>query len=72
MTGATAAAMVGKTDDASVEQNASEQQDHDHEHQAVPADIALRVKALETVLVEKEPLLPFQWILSRVRPPQFR
>ena len=27
--------------------------DHDHDHQDVPADIALRVKALESVLVEK-------------------
>ena len=56
LTGAavTAAAMVGKTDAASAEQNASEQQGQDHDHQVVPADIALRVKALETVLVEKE------------------
>jgi nitrile hydratase len=28
-------------------------QDHDHEHQAVPSDPALRVKALESLLVEK-------------------
>jgi nitrile hydratase len=27
--------------------------DHDHEHQAVPSDAALRVKALESLLVEK-------------------
>jgi nitrile hydratase len=27
--------------------------DHDHEHQAVPSDLALRVKALESLLVEK-------------------
>src|SRR5579864_2268714 len=27
--------------------------DHDHEHQAVPSDPALRVKALESLLVEK-------------------
>ncbi|SOD98116.1 nitrile hydratase subunit alpha [Caenispirillum bisanense] len=27
--------------------------DHDHDHQAVPSDPALRVKALETLLVEK-------------------
>jgi nitrile hydratase len=36
---------------------ASDQQpaahDHDHEHQAVPSDVALRVKALESLLVEK-------------------
>jgi nitrile hydratase subunit alpha len=28
-------------------------QEHDHEHQAVPSDPALRVKALESLLVEK-------------------
>lgn len=27
--------------------------DHDHSHQAVPSDLALRVKALESLLVEK-------------------
>ena len=27
--------------------------DHDHEHQAVPSDVALRVKSLESLLVEK-------------------
>ncbi len=27
--------------------------DHDHEHQAVPSDISLRVKSLESLLVEK-------------------
>src|SRR5438105_706102 len=26
---------------------------HDHEHQAVPSDVALRTKALESLLVEK-------------------
>jgi len=34
-------------------QNAARAQDHDHEHQAVPSDPALRVKALESLLVEK-------------------
>jgi len=29
------------------------QEHHDHDHQAVPSDVALRVKALESVLVEK-------------------
>src|ERR1700682_3871401 len=29
------------------------QHDHDHEHQAVPSDFALRVKSLESLLVEK-------------------
>src|SRR5262249_20622250 len=27
--------------------------DHDHEHQAAPSDLTLRVKALESLLVEK-------------------
>ena len=27
--------------------------DHDHEHQAVPSDLTLRVKSLESLLVEK-------------------
>ncbi len=31
----------------------SNEQGHDHEHQAVPSDPALRVKALESLLVEK-------------------
>lgn len=31
----------------------SSEHDHDHEHQAVPSDFALRVKALESLLVEK-------------------
>jgi nitrile hydratase len=29
------------------------QHDHDHEHQTVPSDLTLRVKALESLLVEK-------------------
>jgi nitrile hydratase len=31
----------------------AQQQDHDHDHQDVPSDPALRVKALESLLVEK-------------------
>src|ERR1700740_1467249 len=31
----------------------SHQHPHDHDHQAVPSDPALRVKALESLLVEK-------------------
>jgi nitrile hydratase subunit alpha len=31
----------------------ADQHDHDHEHQAVPSDLTLRVKALESLLVEK-------------------
>ncbi len=34
-------------------QSAHAQHDHDHEHQAVPSDLTLRVKALESILVEK-------------------
>jgi len=30
-----------------------EDHDHDHDHQAVPSDLALRVKALESLLIEK-------------------
>ena len=30
-----------------------DRRDHDHDHQAVPSDVALRVKALESLLVEK-------------------
>jgi nitrile hydratase len=31
----------------------SREHDHDHDHQAVPSDLTLRVKALESLLVEK-------------------
>ena len=31
----------------------SAEHDHDHDHTAIPSDLALRVKALESVLVEK-------------------
>ena len=34
-------------------QSSSSVHDHEHEHQAVPSDMALRVKALESLLVEK-------------------
>jgi len=34
-------------------ENAAHAQDHSHDHQAVPSDPALRVKALESLLVEK-------------------
>jgi len=33
--------------------NAQEPRSHGHDHQAVPSDVALRVKALESLLVEK-------------------
>lgn len=40
---------------ASTQQPAAVDRDHqhDHDHQAVPSDVALRVKALESLLVEK-------------------
>ena len=49
LTAATAAAGAAMTGDLS-HANA---QGHDHEHQAVPSDLTLRVKALESLLVEK-------------------
>ena len=47
--GATAAGVAG---------GAPAQHDHDHDHQVVPDDIALRVRALESILVEKEMIDP--------------
>jgi len=44
-----AAALVGEPHTA----HAHTHQDPDHDHQAVPSDLALRVKALESLLVEK-------------------
>ena len=41
------------TTGAVVAQDAAKAQDHDHNHQVVPPDPALRVKALESLLVEK-------------------
>jgi nitrile hydratase subunit alpha len=38
---------------AAAAQNMVHGQEHEHEHQAVPSDPALRVKALESLLVEK-------------------
>src|SRR5260370_37888308 len=38
---------------AAAAQNMAHAQDHDHDHEAVPSDPALRVKALESLLVEK-------------------
>jgi nitrile hydratase len=44
-TGATAAAASGS--------GSAHAQEHDHDHQDVPSDLTLRVKALESLLVEK-------------------
>ena len=38
--------------------NAQQQSDDNHDHQVIPSDIALRVKALETVLTEKRMINP--------------
>ena len=51
---ATTAAFVGQGQVADAQQPSAD----DHEHQTVPSDIALRVKALETVLVDKEMVDP--------------
>jgi nitrile hydratase len=44
---ASAAALASSSEASTV------QEQHDHDHQAVPSDVALRVKALESLLVEK-------------------
>ncbi len=49
-----AAAIAGREQVAGAQQPST----HEHEHQAVPSDIALRVRALETVLVDKEMVDP--------------
>ncbi len=38
---------------AAAAQNMAHAEDHDHAHQAVPSDLTLRVKSLESLLVEK-------------------
>jgi nitrile hydratase len=48
---ASAAALVGEPHTGHA--HAHTHQDHDHDHQAVPSDLTLRVKALESLLVEK-------------------
>ena len=51
---ASAAAIAAQEQVADAQQPSADE----HEHQTVPSDIALRVKALETVLVEKEMVDP--------------
>ncbi len=53
---ATAAVITGPGQVAGAQQSSADEQEH--EHQTVPSDIALRVKSLETVLVEKEMVDP--------------
>jgi nitrile hydratase len=48
-----AAALVGEAGMAKAQQNENTDHDHDHDHQVVPSDPALRVKALESLLVQK-------------------
>lgn len=45
-----AAGMVAKPQTGRAQQ---QHDDHDHDHQTVPSDVALRTKALETLLVQK-------------------
>ena len=52
----TAAAVAGPGQVAGAQQPAADEPEH--EHQTVPSDIALRVKSLESVLVEKEMVDP--------------
>lgn len=49
----TAAATAGAAITPNLSQEHSADHIHDHQHQAVPSDPALRVKALESLLVEK-------------------
>jgi nitrile hydratase len=51
--GAAGAAASGDLGAAAQEQGESHAHEHDHAHQAVPSDMALRVKSLESLLVEK-------------------
>src|SRR5215472_11891343 len=46
-----AAALVTSPQGSQAQQK--QEHDHDHDHQAVPSDLTLRVKALESLLVEK-------------------
>ena len=52
------AAISGKANMANAQHPENGDHAHQHDHQTVPSDIALRVKALETVLVEKQMIDP--------------
>ena len=54
----TAAGAAGMAGGATAAGAAAAQHGHDHDHQVVPDDIALRVRALESILVEKEMIDP--------------
>src|SRR5256885_17237115 len=53
LTAAVTAAGAAVTPDLARAQEHDHAHDHDHDHQVVPSDPALRVKALESLLVEK-------------------
>jgi hypothetical protein len=53
LTTALTAAGAAVTTDLPRAQEHDHDHDHDHDHQAVPSDPALRVKALESLLVAK-------------------
>jgi nitrile hydratase subunit alpha len=53
LTAAVTAAGTAVTPDLARAQDHNHDHDHDHDHQLVPPDPALRVKALESLLVEK-------------------
>ena len=54
----TAAGAAGMAGGATAAGAAAAPHGHDHDHQVVPDDIALRVRALESILVEKEMIDP--------------
>ena len=56
--GAAGAAGVGGGAKAAGGAEAAAGHHHDHDHQVVPDDIALRVRALESILIEKEMIDP--------------
>ncbi len=51
--GAAASAASFAADPHMASAHHDQEHDHDHDHQVVPADIALRVKAIESLLVDK-------------------
>src|SRR5436853_5959509 len=51
--GAAAGAAAFAANPQGGESQHAQEHDHDHDHQAVPSDLTLRVKALESLLVEK-------------------
>ena len=52
-TAAAAAALAGSTTPAAAAPDSKSEHTHEHDHSDVPSDLALRVKALESLLVEK-------------------